>query len=113
MKTLTKTLIALSLLPALRVFASPVLMLYQGRLLDKGGNPINGSVDIAFRLFDVDAGGDPVWQEESAVAADQGFFRVILGQTAPLDFRRSGQDLILSGWNCRYLATSHCRPGRP
>jgi Chaperone of endosialidase len=58
---------------------------YQGRLTDAGG-PANGTFDFDFKIFDVPAGGVPVWSETiPGVTVTQGLFTVILGQTVPLD----------------------------
>ena len=59
---------------------------YQGRLADSAGNPITSSgVAMQFRLYDVDTGGAPLWEEtHAAVPVEDGLFHVLLGSTNPI-----------------------------
>lgn len=59
---------------------------YQGRLTDLAGAPITGTVSMTFQLYDVDAGGSPLWEEtQSLVSVDEGVFTVSLGSVEPFD----------------------------
>jgi len=64
----------------------PSLINYQGYLTDSGGNPIDGTVGMTFSIYDVPAGGSPVWQEtQSSVSVTDGLFNVLLGIVNPLN----------------------------
>jgi hypothetical protein len=53
------------------------------------GNPINGDVDIVYRLYHEASDGTALWTEEhtgaKAVPVDGGLFHVLLGSITPLD----------------------------
>jgi hypothetical protein len=71
--------------PAAEPFASTTTMSYQGRLTSDTGTPVNGSVQMTFRLYDVLNGGSPLWTEvHSGVQVSQGLFAVQLGSLSPL-----------------------------
>lgn len=78
------------LVPALGLLASPALgavpggLTEQGRLFDSAGSPLSGSVTMTFRVYDALAGGDALWTETQAVALDEGYFSVELGQVTPI-----------------------------
>jgi hypothetical protein len=83
----------LSLVGASRLLAStmasgniPERMHFQGYLTDAGGNPLNGSHALTFRIYDTASGGTLFWQEtHGAVPVSQGAFAVMLGsQGSPL-----------------------------
>ena len=59
---------------------------YQGRLADSAGTPITTpGVVMQFRLYDVDTGGAPLWEEtQAAVPVEDGLFHVLLGNTNPI-----------------------------
>jgi hypothetical protein len=64
----------------------PQTMSYQGILTDPGGNPVpDGNVGLTFRLFDIAAGGTPLWQETQQVTVSKGIFSAILGTGTPLN----------------------------
>ena len=53
---------------------------YQGYLTDSSGNPVGGPLDMAFRLYNVESGGEALWIEtQNAVATSGGLFSVLLG----------------------------------
>lgn len=68
---------------------SSTLFSYQGQLLDAGGEPVEGSVDISFALYYQAEGGTPFWTEDyagaQAVPVTGGLFHVLLGSLVPLD----------------------------
>lgn len=90
MKTTLISVCVLWLLAAGHSWSAPVSISHQGRLLDSSGNPLSGSFDITFRLFDVAIGGGVLWEESNVVPVDDGLFTVILGNTTPLDFASLG-----------------------
>jgi len=61
---------------------------YQGRLADSAGTPITDTVNMEFRLYDVAAGGTPLWSElwtgSNAVRVSDGLFNVMLGSLEPI-----------------------------
>jgi len=62
---------------------------YQGRLADSAGDPITDTVNMEFRLYDVTAGGAPLWSElwtgANAVRVSDGLFNVMLGSLTQID----------------------------
>ena len=62
---------------------------YQGRLLDALG-PVDGFVDLTFRIYGVPVGNVPLWEEtHTSVDVAEGQFSVLLGsinQQIPIDF---------------------------
>ena len=47
----------------------PLTISYQGQLRDSGGAPVNTTVNLTFRLYDVQAGGTPhttLWDESGS-----------------------------------------------
>jgi len=64
----------------------PNLIGYQGRLTDAGGNPIEGSRSITFRIYDASAGGNLLWDETHGnVTVTNGIFDVLLGSVDALN----------------------------
>ncbi|MCI0732061.1 MAG: hypothetical protein L0332_35795 [Chloroflexi bacterium] len=61
---------------------------YQGRLADANGNPLSGTYNMVFRLYNVAAGGSPLWTEQwsgsDAVQVNDGLFNVLLGSLTPI-----------------------------
>ncbi len=86
----TVTLGMLLLLIFIGVFASgtPRLINYQGKLTSDSGVALNGNYDITFRIYDVETGGTPLWEEihsgASAITVTNGLFDVQLGTITPL-----------------------------
>ena len=56
---------------------------YQGRLTDRAGNPVTGTHDITFRIWDSESGGtSPLWEETLTLNLQaDGYFSVALGKT--------------------------------
>jgi hypothetical protein len=67
---------------------------YQGRLTDNTGNPLDGTYNIEFQLWDAESGGSQVGSTITVnnVGVDQGLFNVRL-EVDPDDF--NGQELWL------------------
>ncbi len=70
------------------VFAQgvPQLINYQGRLTDDTGLPLDGPVEMRFRLLDADTlSASVLWSEtQSSVSVSQGIYHVLLGSVNPL-----------------------------
>jgi len=64
----------------------PHLVNYQGRLTDNGGNPLDGSYDLTFKIYNAATGGTLLWSEvRPSVPVSNGIFSIILGEVASLD----------------------------
>ena len=65
----------------------PSVINYQGMLLNQSsGDPVpDGNYSIVFSLYDVDAGGSPLWQETQNAAVHNGLFSVLLGSNVSLN----------------------------
>jgi len=71
---------------AISYAAVPHLINYQGKVTDKGGNPLNGSYDITFRIYDAESAGNLLWEEtQTGVVVDKGLFGILLGSVTALD----------------------------
>ena len=72
--------------PELPVLLSvPSTIAFQGFLTDSGGSPVNGSVELALALYDVDSGGTAEWSEtQTGVSVTDGVFNVAIGAVDPL-----------------------------
>ncbi len=58
---------------------------YQGFLTDSSSSPVEGAVDIVFRLYNVESGGLALWMDTQAgVPVSEGLFSVLLGSVQPL-----------------------------
>jgi hypothetical protein len=61
---------------------------YQGRLADANGNPLTGTYNMIFRLYDAAGGGTPLWTEQwtgsNGVRVSDGLFNVMLGSLTPI-----------------------------
>jgi len=62
----------------------PQSIAFQASLEDIGGTPLEGTFDLTFRLYDVETGGTPLWEEaQQDVLVEEGLLDVELGaQTA-------------------------------
>lgn len=74
-------LFALAALSASRAPAAmPESIRYQGRLLQAGGVPVNGSVAIGVRLYDTQTGGTLLWtQDVTTVSVAEGLYDLAIG----------------------------------
>jgi hypothetical protein len=62
------------------VHAAPDMINYQGRLLDAGGQPVNGSVTVAVALFNAETGGTQVFtQHVGNVTSQNGIYSFAWG----------------------------------
>jgi subtilisin-like proprotein convertase family protein len=65
--------------------AAPLTMTYQGSLSDVGGQAVNGTRTIAFRLYAERQGGEALWNEvHPDLDVSDGSFSVVLGEVSPL-----------------------------
>jgi len=67
------------LLAASPALAVPSLINYQGKLTDAGGNPLDGTFSMTFRLYSVPSSGSPIWTETQSVFVADGIYSVELG----------------------------------
>ena len=75
---------------------SNTVISYQGRLADSEGHPLDGSVSMTFRLYDVPTAGAACWAESQHVNVTYGVFAVLLGDITPIPQSCfSGSDLYL------------------
>ncbi len=59
--------------------------------MDSDGNPLNGSYDFTFSVFDVESGGIAIWTEtQNGLNVAQGIFQVGLGAVTPIDIDFNG-----------------------
>jgi hypothetical protein len=64
----------------------PRLINYQGMLTDDGGNPLTGSYDLTFYIYDDTTGGNLEWSEvQNGVQVQDGLFNVVLGKQTALN----------------------------
>jgi hypothetical protein len=92
----------LCLLAALAIQAqTPSVVNYQGRLTDNSPdqNPVDANLPMEFHIYDVSAGGAPLWSEVWAgVDVVDGIFSVLLGSNgSPLG------SSVFTGGSSRYL----------
>jgi len=64
---------------------APPLIPVQGYLVDVQGLPLDGPVDLTFRLFDAESGGNQLWTEVQQVQVAAGLFTAYLGQVDAVD----------------------------
>lgn len=68
----------------------------QGTLKDASGSAVgDGTYTVTFRLFNSEAGGSPVWQEEAPVEVVGGIYTHYLGSVTPLNPANFGNVLYL------------------
>lgn len=70
--------------PLVATAAIPQQITYQGYLTATSGAPVNKSVTLQLSLYDVAAGGTPLWTEQQVVSIADGQFSVNLGATTAL-----------------------------
>src|SRR4030042_2879777 len=76
-------LLLLTLLSSIGYAQIPQKMNYQGYLTNAAGVPVNGTVQMIFTIYNVSAGGTPLWLEPHSVTVSQGVYSVILGEGSP------------------------------
>ncbi len=72
----------------LNAVASPSTISYQGTLTTASGTPVNTSVGLTFRLYNIQSGGTALWTEahtgSNTVPVNNGLFNVLLGSITPI-----------------------------
>lgn len=64
----------------------PHLINYQGRLTNTNGNPLNGSYNLTFRIYDAETAGNLLWEEtHTGTVIQKGVFSLMLGSVVNLD----------------------------
>jgi len=67
--------------------APPQTVNFQGRLTDLSDNPLNGSFDITFTLYNAASGGVALWTEtQTGVVVDNGSVETLLGSVTPIPY---------------------------
>ena len=70
------------------VTSSGELVSYQGTLMSRDSQPLNGTFDMVFSIYSEPTGGNPIWVEErmgvNAVPVQNGLFNLMLGSLVPL-----------------------------
>jgi hypothetical protein len=104
MGKLTKCLIAMVFVIAFFAFTLsaisgavdvPKTLNYQGNLTDSMGQPVTGSHQIIFNLYNAMSGGTSFWTETQTVQVVDGKFSVVLGKTTALDTTQFTGDTYL------------------
>jgi len=63
----------------------PQMINFQGYLTDNEGNPLHGTFDITFEIYDDSTNGTLLWSEDhDSVLVDSGVFNVLLGSIAEI-----------------------------
>jgi len=99
MKMLKYNLVAMVtalLLPAFAA-AAPLMINYQGRLVDTAGNPLTGEQTVHFKIYSVPTGGSEIWAEDQTVTPDNGIFSVALGSFTALPVANFVSDSLYLG----------------
>lgn len=64
------------------------LLSYQGTLMDSDDDPLTGTYEITFRIYNAPVGGIPLWEEirseVNAVTVQNGLFNIMLGSLNPI-----------------------------
>lgn len=70
------------------LYAVPIELSHQGRILDSNGDPIaDGTYDVTYRLYDAPTNGTLLWEEIIQTQVEDGLFSATLGTSGnPLDF---------------------------
>ena len=81
MKKILETMMLAAMLAAGTVLAGvPDQMNYQGRLMDSGGAPVNGSVPVAIRVYNQQSGGATLWSQSiGSIAVTNGLYSFQFG----------------------------------
>jgi len=69
--------------PALALTTVPQTITNQGRLFDADQDPINGTLEVVFAVYDSANAAVPIWSEQQSVTFDEGFYSVSLGSVVP------------------------------
>ncbi len=79
-----RVLVLLLAMTAVVQASTPGTVMFQGRLTDPAGLPVDTTADIAFRIYDAPSAGGQLWAEtHSNVIITNGIFHVTLGSVVP------------------------------
>ncbi|MBI4803305.1 MAG: hypothetical protein HY796_12360 [Elusimicrobia bacterium] len=68
---------------------------FQGRLTDLSDNPLNGSFDLTFSLYDAATAGAALWTEtQTGVSVTNGAVEAILGSVTPIPYSVTASSAI-------------------
>ncbi len=73
-------LFLLALLPGLVQAGGREALYHQGFVIDQQGDPIDGTLPVTFRLYELAAGGEPLWEENDTVTFSEGVYTAELGE---------------------------------
>lgn len=79
------------MIPEIEIYASmhksfPRKMRFQGRLKDKDGLDIDGTLKLTFRIYDTETGGVPLWSEtQQGIVIEEGMLDIVLGSVNEID----------------------------
>src|SRR5450759_1931612 len=62
----------------------PQKLNYQGYLTNAGGTPVNATVWMDLKLYNVASGGSALYSETRSVTVTNGVFNVVIGSVTPL-----------------------------
>jgi len=85
MRSRVTVLVFLAAMLVSTAFAVPPRVAQQGRMLDGDGDPLTGSHELVFTLYDDVTAGSPVWSETHQLDFEEGYYWVTLGETNALD----------------------------
>ncbi len=86
MRTVTMAALIVLFAAAICAADAPQMLSYQGVLTDAEGAVVpDGDYQITFAIYDVDVGGEALWQETQTVPVAEGIFDAMLGAIVPLD----------------------------
>lgn len=63
----------------------PGKIAYQGYLTSSTGAPVNGQLQMSFKLYSVATGGAPLWSESQNVNVSNGLYTLLLGSAVPFN----------------------------
>ena len=63
---------------------TPLLLNHQGRIFDQSGQPLSGTQQLTFKLYDSATAQTELWREDLSVSFQNGYYSVQLGINTPL-----------------------------
>jgi len=75
-------IVTLLIIPLTAFAVVPTTINYQGYLTDAVGNPLNGSINVAFAIYNAAIDGTLLWSETLSVDVGDGIFSTYLGTTS-------------------------------
>ncbi|MBI5739349.1 MAG: hypothetical protein HZA16_01400 [Nitrospirae bacterium] len=73
------------LISGLAFAEAPRTINYQGYLTDSTGNPVDGVVDMTFRIYNVPVGSNELWVEtQGSVQVKSGIYNIVLGSVSSM-----------------------------